>query len=138
MKIFLKSRFTFPVLFFICAPLSAANSDKISAEEISQSDFQGQFESNDISSSGRWILEFKFENGQWSGRANVSNGHWAKLEDVKVNGNIIEFYLNSKPITKFKAKIDAKNLLISGMQEIGNGKKNKMNNIFLPFTANRI
>lgn len=120
------------------APLFAVTDVEAAGAVLGEPNFQGQFESHDISSSGRWILEFRFENGDWSGRANISNGQWTKIEGIKVNKNVIEFYMNSKPISKFKASIDEKNLLISGTQEIGDGRKNKFNNIFLAFTATRI
>jgi hypothetical protein len=108
------------------------------AEVVLKPDFRGQFESHDISSSGKWILEFKFENGQWSGQTKISSGHWVKIEDVKVNGNTIEFHINSDPVSKFRGEIDSKNDLISGVQEIGDGRKNTFNNLFLPYTATRI
>jgi hypothetical protein len=138
MLAFSKSRLFAMALATICTPLVAAAPASTPAEIALHPDFQGQFESQDISSSERWILEFKCDNGQWSGRANVASGHWAKIEGVKVEGNIIEFYMNSEPISKFKVKIDSKNIRISGMQEIGDGRKNTFNNVFIPFTAARI
>jgi hypothetical protein len=143
MKSFSKNRSISPALLAIFAPLIAAPLIAASSVEAPrviavEPIFQGQFESNDISSSGKWILEFKFENGRWSGLAKISNGKWAKIEGVKVNENLIEFYMDSKPISKFKAKIDDKNFLISGTQEIGDGRKNTFNNVFLPFSATRI
>ncbi len=137
MKMLLNGRSLFLLMATICVPLIAAEPLQAPAELVAQPDFQGQFESNDISS-GRWILEFKFENGQWSGRAQLSSGNWALIEGVKVNGNAIEFYMSSDPISKFRGKIDSKSKSISGMQEIGDGRKNTFNNLFLPFTATRI
>jgi hypothetical protein len=138
MRIFLNCRSLLPLLAFMNDPLLATAPTDAPSEVALQPDFHGQFESNDISSSGRWVLEFKFENGKWSGRAKLSSGTWALLDGVKVNGNAIEFYIKTEPVTKFRAKIDSKNKLITGNQEIGDGRKNKFNNVFLPFTATRI
>jgi hypothetical protein len=138
MRLFSKNWPISLVLIVMFTPLVAAAHDEAPAAITAQPDFQGQFESDDISSSGKWILEFKSDNGQWSGRANIANGQWAKIEGVKVNKNTIEFYMNTKPISKFRAVIDARNVSISGTQELGDGRKNTFNNVFLPFTATRI
>jgi hypothetical protein len=138
MKLFSKNRSISLALMVTFVPLAAVAQVEAPAVAATQPDFRGQFESHDISSSGKWVLEFKSEHGQWSGRANISNGKWAKIEGVKVDGNKIEFYMNSKPISNFKASIDGRNFLLSGTQEIGDGRKNTFNNVFLPFTATRI
>jgi hypothetical protein len=103
-----------------------------------QPNFEGQFESRDISSSGSWVLEFHKLNNQWSGRFRSAKGTWHPIEDVKVDSHHISFYINSKPVTKFRAKIDKSNQNISGTQEIGDGKKNEFNNLILDFSAKRL
>jgi hypothetical protein len=103
-----------------------------------QPNFEGQFESRDISSSGSWVLEFHKLNNQWSGRFRSAKGTWHPIEDVKVDSYHISFHINSKPVTKFRAQIDKSNQNISGTQEIGDGKKNEFNNLILDFSAKRL